>query len=141
MRTSGGWASLALVVTACSSNGAGAGGAPFPATPAAALDGTSHVVHFEIRTSPQPPARGVSRAELRVTKLAGGAPVDGLTVAAVPWMPAMGHSASVQPTVSAEGSGKYLVDDVDFFMPGRWELRVSARGAVEDDATFTFDVE
>jgi hypothetical protein len=55
-------------------------------------------------------------------------------------MPAMGHGTSVTPTVSAEGGGDYRIDDVDFFMPGLWELRTQMTGAREDEVAPSFQV-
>jgi hypothetical protein len=67
-------------------------------------------------------------------------PLDGVDVAAVPWMPAMGHGASVTPTVTAAGRGAYVLHDVDCFMPGSWELRTTFSGKVDDRATITLDI-
>ena len=79
--------------------------------------------------------------ELRVTDLATGHAVDGLQIAATPWMPSMGHGASVVPTVTPRGAGVYDLADVDFFMPGSWELRLTLHGTLDDTATITFDVQ
>ena len=130
-----------LAVAACSSSTASNSGA-FASAPASTVDGASHVARVALYTTTGSfPARGVSRVELLVTRIADGAPVDGASLEIVPWMPVMAHGASVKPTVAAAGSGKYVVDDVDLFMPGRWELRVAVRGPIEDDATFAFDVD
>lgn len=99
---------------------------------------------IDVRTSPeQPPTRGASRVQLRVHEAATGTPRDGLTVSAVPWMPAMGHGASVRPTVVATSDGVYELSDVTMFMPGRWELRAELaepnKGA-SHAAVITFDV-
>ncbi len=78
---------------------------------------------------------------LELTALdAKGAPLDGVTMSAVPWMPAMGHGASTVPTVIAKGHGVYQLSNVNLFMPGHWEVRVSMSGAVTDKTTLTFDV-
>ena len=78
-----------------------------------------------MRTAPsQPPPRGTCTVEFVVTD-AAGAPKDGLDVTLVPWMPAHGHGASVKPTIVAKGNGRYVATNVDFFMPGQWELRTS----------------
>ncbi len=91
-----------------------------------------------LRTGPeQPPVRGGVDAELTLTD-ASGAPKDGLTLSVTPWMPEMGHGASVMPAVAAQGAGKYLVTNLDLFMPGTWELRVSAGN---DNLVLNFDVQ
>jgi hypothetical protein len=107
----------------------------FSGAPIASFATDAGKLHVDLRSAPDtPPSRGVESLELTVTTAAGG-PADGLTIAVVPWMPAMGHGASVQPAVTAKGGGKYVVDDVDFFMPGQWQLRMTFSGAVEDHAT------
>ena len=98
-------------------------------TTATTSDGSATV---EVRTSPvQPPTRGVLDVELFVRDR-NGAPVPGLTLSVVPWMDAHGHGASVVPTVTDEGNGKYWLSDVDLFMPGQWDLRVSMSGPLTD---------
>ena len=71
--------------------------------------------------------------EYRITN-ADGQPVDGLVLSVVPWMPDMGHGASIEPMVSAVGGGRYVISNVELFMPGRWELRTSITGPSEDRA-------
>jgi hypothetical protein len=70
-----------------------------------------------------------------------GAPVDGLTLQVTPWMPAMGHGTSVDPTVSVQGQGIYLVQDIYFYMPGQWELRTDLlHDASTDHVAPTFQI-
>src|SRR5438270_11525090 len=83
----------------------GCGGAPrsengsFPAEPLTTIASVDGKLVIEVRTAPaQPPERGVASVQL-VVKDPNGVLQDGLVVAATPWMPAMGHGASVQPTV------------------------------------------
>jgi hypothetical protein len=57
------------------------------------------------------------------------------------WMPSMGHGASVQPKVIADGEGGFRVENVVFPMPGTWQLRVHATcGAAFGVKTFVYDV-
>jgi hypothetical protein len=94
----------------------------------------------EVRTSPQPPVRGTNLVELTVTSTVDGSPRPGLSIAMTPWMPAMNHGSSAIPTATPETGGKYLVMDVDLFMPGRWELRTSFSGPTKDYVAPAFDV-
>ena len=88
---------------------------------------------------------------------ARGAPVAGLTLTIVPFMPAHGHGASVDPTVSETAPGIYVATPLDFFMAGNWELMTAisrtaqagsdggagdagAGGAIDDSAEPTVDV-
>jgi len=84
--------------------------------------------------------RGTNALEFVVTDSAG-AGVDGLSLDVVPWMPVMGHGASVVPTVQAEGSGKYLVENVELFMPGLWQLRTTFSNGTTDHAVPSFEVQ
>jgi hypothetical protein len=117
---------LALALSACGQK-ANAVATNFPdaallTTPSA--DGTLTIA---LRTAPtQPPARGIFTGQFEVTDQ-NGAPVTGLTIEVTPWMPDMGHGSTL-PTVSEVGDGKYLLEEVNLFMPGLWELRTTITG-------------
>ena len=83
--------------------------------------------------------RGIE-AQLVVTRVADESPVDGLTLSIQPWMPAMNHGA-IAPTVVAQGDGKYLVTELDLFMPGHWQLRTAFSGPMTDHVTPAFDIQ
>ena len=89
---------------------------------------------------PAPPAKGTNTFTVQVLDGAGK-PVDGATLAIVPFMPDHGHGSAVVPEVVAVGSeGKYTVSKVYLAMAGLWELRVSvqAPGATTSEVTFAF---
>ena len=110
-----------------------AGAPTFGATALSTTSSDSGALSLELRTSPQPPIRGTNDAELTILD-PSGAPVDGLLISLVPWMPAMGHGTSVQPEVSSQGAGHYLIRRLFLIMPGEWELRLSFTGARTDHA-------
>ena len=113
----------------------------FPAAALTTMDSDAGDLFIEVRTAPQqPPGRGVSNVDLHIVATVGKVPLDALVVSATPWMPDMGHGASVEPTVSNKYIGHYLVSDVEMFMPGRWELRISTTGVAEDSAKVTFQI-
>ncbi len=125
---------LAFVLFACSSSKSIDESAGFPADPLTSVPSDTGALRVAVRTAPaQPPQHGTCTVELTVTD-AIGASKDGLSLDAVPWMPAMGHGAPTTPQVEAKGAGKYVVKNVDFFMPGDWELRLTFSGAVSDHA-------
>lgn len=127
-----------LVAAGCSSDPAG--GAAFPAAPLLTSTSQRGALEIAVRTSPdQPPSRGLLSVEYRI-HAPGGAPLDGLDLAVVPYMPAMGHGASTKPTVTAEGAGRYVITNVELFMPGAWELRTQITGSVEDSAAPSFEI-
>ena len=129
------WSTLGIACSSApASSASSATSDPFEGEPLTTFDGDGGKVHVELRTRPdQPPSRGVENLSLAVTDEAG-VPLDGLTIDVVPWMPAMGHGASVKPQVTALGNGHYTVDNVDFVMPGQWQIRITFSGAIEDHA-------
>jgi hypothetical protein len=129
-----------LLVAGCSSAGSSATAQGFPADTYATTTSDAGALRIEIRTSPQPPTRGTNAVELTIASAADGSPVDGLTLQVTPWMPAMNHGAQDVPGVTAEGGGKYLLPQVDCFMPGHWELRTTFSGPMTDHATPALDV-
>lgn len=102
---------------------------------------TSGLLTVSARTlDDQPPARGANPFDIEVTRASDGAPLEGLELTLIPWMPAMGHGTSARPTVSELGAGHYLAENVYLFMPGLWELRVSLSGPLRDDAAPSFQI-
>lgn len=108
------------------------GDASFPADPFTTAQGDDGALVIEVRTAPhQPPQRGLVDVDLRVSDSSGN-PVSGLDVGVEPWMVDMGHGAPTDPVVAEEGGGRYSASDVNFFMPGRWELRMTFGGGLAD---------
>ena len=129
-----------LAVAACSSTSAGSA-ENFPADAYATGTTDSGKYKVEIRTAPtQPPSPGTLSVDLAVFDAATNAPVPGLGVDVVPWMPAMGHGTSVTPTVTEKGGGHYVADDVSLFMQGDWQLRLTFTKAADDHATIPIEV-
>ena len=122
------------IATACSSASSSTTG-QLPVT----VTSDSGSLHVELSASP-PPIVGTNRMELTVTRASSGAPLDGLSVSVVPWMPSMDHGTA-SPTVTAEGGGKYAVTDLYFFMPGTWVLKTTLAGPVSDHAEPTFELQ
>lgn len=129
----------ALALLGCGGGGDDASSG-FDGPPSSVVTSDDGALRVEVRTSPNPPLRGTNEVELRFARVQDGSPVDDLAVTVVPWMPAMGHGASVRTTVTPKGDGHYLIDNVSTFMPGRWELRTTIAGPPEDHATLPIDV-
>jgi hypothetical protein len=118
----------------------GLGSASFPVDALLTTTSESGAFTLDVRTAPeQPPSRGLLTVDYRIAD-AHHAPVDGLTLSVVPWMPDMGHGASTTPTVEAMGAGRYVVTNVELFMAGRWDLRTAISGPTEDRAAPTLDI-
>jgi hypothetical protein len=132
---------IAVVIAAGGCSGASpAEPVGFSAAPYATAVGTDHRLQIEVRSSPQPPARGTNEVQLTIRSMADGTPLDGLKVAVKPWMPAMNHGTSLLPNVTPQGRGKYLITDLDLFMPGLWQLRLTITGASADQAAPSFEI-
>lgn len=139
MRSTRGWFAALALSAAC--GGGAAPDATFAATPLTTIESRAGKLRLAVFTAPeQPPSRGTVTARLEVTEPGKGAPVDGLVFEVVPEMPSMGHGTPVVPKTTAKGSGTYLVEDLDLFMAGRWDLLVTITGAVTDDAVVPIDV-
>ncbi len=111
----------------------------FAADPDQTLTSNSGALNVAVRFSPQPPAVGEDAAELTFTD-ANGAPVSGIGLTVVPWMPAHGHGTSVNPTVTEMTPGTFVASPLYLFMPGSWELRMTTTGSVDDTATAAFEL-
>jgi len=160
--------SLALAAVALIAGGCG-GQASDPTPPALVFTGApamtvasaSGQLNIDLWWSPVQPSVGYDAAQLAITD-GSGAPVTGLALTIVPFMPAHGHGASVDPTVSESAPGVYVATPLDFFMAGHWELMTAisrtgqagsdggagdagagdagAAGAIDDSAEPTVDV-
>jgi hypothetical protein len=133
---------VSVGVVGCGAAGPSPGPAAFPLEPFATLSSDSGQYQVQVRTSPQPPVKGVDAVQYQIAD-AAGAPVDGLVIDAVPWMPSHGHGTSAKAVVEPQDQGVYEITNVYLFMDGHWELRstlTSADGAGADGVTPVFDV-
>ena len=140
----------AILVAACGSTeaatssdgGAYSGTTAFPATPLSIVTSDGGKLQIAFRSAPyQPPTAGLDSLQLVVTDASTGDTVDGLSITMTPWMPAMGHGASVTPLLTPLGQGRYIFTNVSLFMPGEWELRTQFSGQVTDSVAPTFSVD
>jgi nitrogen fixation protein FixH len=91
-----------------------------------------------IRWSPATPIKGSDAVQLTIRDAFGG-PVDGLSVAVVPWMPAHGHG-TVAPVITETAPGTFVANPVYLYMSGEWQLRMSFTGASDDVAIATVEI-
>ena len=121
-------------------DGSGDAGLSFSSTPIQTVRSDSGSLSIAVYAQQgRSPARGVNAFRYMITD-SGGAPVNGIQVTVLPFMPAMNHGSSVMPMVSGEGAGAYVVSNVVFAMPGRWELNCTFTGPVTDAAKLSFDI-
>ncbi len=112
----------------------------FAADPDQTIVSGSGALTIGVRYSPRPPAVGEDAAQISFTD-ADGAPVSGLGLTVVPWMPAHGHGTSVNPTVTETSPGTFVATPLYLFMPGSWELRMTTTGSIDDTATAAFELQ
>lgn len=113
----------------------------FPEEPYTTLTSDEGAFVLEVRTAPnQPPTRGRTEVELRISDL-DGEPIEDVALTVVPFMPDMAHATSTEPEVEALGGGRYEIAPVDMIMSGRWELLTTIEGPVHDSAKVAFEIE
>jgi hypothetical protein len=148
---------MAALPTACGSGGGDAGGSTTMATSLCDKDpramtyavglspaltsGTMKVTFVE--AMPAPPALNENTWMVKVTD-ENGNPVTGATIALKPFMPDMGHGASVTPQITPMATeGVYQITLIDLFMPGIWTNTFTIKTASEPvtTAVFTFCID
>ena len=87
-------------------------------------DGTAHRVTFT-DAEPAEPIRGLNTWTIALSDLEG-APMEGMELSIVPWMPDHGHGSPQPVEVTDIGEGQYTLDPVNLFMAGYWEVTISA---------------
>jgi hypothetical protein len=142
---------LAFFVAALAVAGCGGATTPdmaalvFNGPPALTVASASGALDLAVWWSPAQPTVGYDATQIAITD-GTGAPVTGLSLTIVPFMPSHGHGASVDPTVSETAPGVYVATPLDFFMAGHWELLTTitgggdAGGTIDDSAQPTVDV-
>jgi hypothetical protein len=130
-----------VLTSGCSSAGASDPGT-ISETAAAVVTSDQGSLEISVHSAPAAePTRGVNTLRFVVTRVSDGTPVPGLALDVVPWMPAMGHGASVKPSVApGPDPGSYDVTNVNLFMPGLWEIRTTIGGSTSDHVAPHFDI-
>jgi hypothetical protein len=93
-----------------------------------------------VSSAPAPPRAGDNVWTVEVT-LPGSEP-GGISITVDPFMPEHGHHTTVDPVVSDEGGGRFVVDPVHFQMPGFWDTTITVdTGDLSDEVRFGFCIE
>jgi hypothetical protein len=123
-----------------SADGSGSGTPTFDTTPLQTVHSDSGALLLAVYAQAgHPPTRGVNALRFLVTD-AKGAPVEGVQLTVSPWMPDMGHGSSVVPKVTAAGAGAFVLTDLYFAMPGRWDVISNFAGPITDVAKASFQI-
>jgi len=70
----------------------------------------------------------------------GGAPVPGLTIGVLPYMPDHQHGTTVQAAVTDKGGGLYEITPLYLYMEGFWQVTLSLQPASGASDSTVFDV-
>jgi hypothetical protein len=86
---------------------------------------------------------GRNTMELTVGNKGIGTAGEGkLAIEVAPWMPVHQHGTSEAPLIKEIGKGRYLIEKLNFTMPGKWEVYIRINdGNSEDTAVVGVDVE
>jgi hypothetical protein len=105
--------------------------------------GASGMIDFVLHSSdPAPPAKGNNVWIVQLNGMSGGvvgSPMTGATINVRTFMPDHNHMG-VGATVTDQGGGMYKLSPVDTFMPGYWEITLTATGtdSTTDKAVYKF---
>jgi len=83
-----------------------------------------------VSSTPAPPQKGNNAWVVQVLH---PAPVDGLHLRVVPFMPDHGHGTAVVPVITPAANGTYNVSPVNLFMTGFWSVRIDLLDAANQD--------
>ncbi len=96
--------------------------------------GDEGLATFElVAANPAPPEQFDNTWTVKVSD-SGGMPVAGAVTFADTWMPDHGHASPKAITTTELADGEYVLEPVNLFMPGLWEITVNAElsdGTVE----------
>ena len=98
---------------------------------------------YTVRLQPTQTLRPRQMQTVRISVTdAGGAPVDGATIAIDGGMPQHGHGLPTRPRVTGSaGGGLYDIEGVRFNMGGWWEFKLAISGpSGADTVTFNLDL-
>lgn len=89
---------------------------------------------------PAPPDKGDNTWTIRIEE--GGEGVADLDLNVSLNMPDHGHGTPVPVEITDEGEGNYTADPLNMWMPGLWDVTITASdGADTDDVIFSFCVQ
>jgi hypothetical protein len=104
------------------------------------VTGTNGAKVTLVSSDPAPPRAGDNIWTVAVTL--PGPQSSGVSITVDPFMPEHGHHTTVNPVISDEGGGRFVVDPVHFQMSGFWDTTITVgAGDLHDEVRFGFCVE
>lgn len=97
---------------------------------------------LSVKFEEKPVKAGINSMRLTVYDRKSKKPVyKKLKLEVVPWMPSYVHALEEVPVVKDNGKGEYLIEKINFGIPGDWEVYVKIKnGSGEDSAVFNVSV-
>jgi hypothetical protein len=87
------------------------------------------------KTTDQAPAKGVDVWNVEIDRADSMAPVDGLTLTVVPYMPDHRHGTTPVGVMPVGSGGDYTINPLNLYMAGYWEITVSVLDPTADGGT------
>lgn len=85
----------------------------------------------ELIIRPRPPVVGKNSADLIIHDWKAH-DIEGLGITVTPYMAEKGTPSPDKVTVKDAGRGLYILENLNYNMPGQWELRLDIRGPEDD---------
>jgi hypothetical protein len=86
----------------------------------------------ELVMKPKQPTVGLNKAQLIIHDYEA-TDIPGLKITVTPSLPGKGIQAKEEPAVKDAGRGLYLIENISFSEPGKWELKLMIKGPYKDD--------
>jgi hypothetical protein len=109
--------------------------------------GKSGLLDFKlVAAAPAPPARFLNTWTIQINTMSSGvvgAPATGASMVVTPFMPDHQHGAGAYIVhVKELADGKYELSEINFSMPGYWEITIDAQAAaVHDTVIYKFCIQ
>jgi hypothetical protein len=105
--------------------------------------GMNALYNFKLMSAmPAPPGRNLNVWVIAISWEATGAPVTAASLTVAPFMPDHQHGpgAYTPAVMELATPGQYQISDINTWMPGYWEITITAKtpDKVEDTAVFKF---
>lgn len=105
--------------------------------------------HVAVRLTealPGEPERGSNAWRVKLTHVEetqADDAIEGCSITVTPYMPEHGHGVPLAPLVEDEGGGIYHIKEINFTMPGLWEMRFeiecdSSGSITRDELVYAF---
>lgn len=108
--------------------------------------GAAGQLHFKLMSAtPAPPRFGDNDWIIQISSMSNGVvgdPASGATIRVTPFMPDHQHGTPIKASVTQMPEGQYDLSPINLWMPGYWEITISAEvGAISDHVVYKFCIQ